>query len=113
MTVEPEVVFPRTMRDIYPAAAQQLYIDTYKNSFADSATGTSNQLSRESVAARDAWNAVKREYEEDHLTHKWRRIGEAAAPAGSENGKGVAATLATSTAAIARHPLPRPADGFS
>jgi cation transport regulator ChaB len=78
MTVETEVVFPRAMRDIYPAAAQQLYIETYKRTWAESKIGTSNQLSRESVAARDAWDAVKREFVEDSLTHKWRRVGDQA-----------------------------------
>jgi len=72
------VEFPKSQRDLFPAAAQQLYIETYKRSFADSAKGNSNQLSHDSVAARDAWDAVKRAYEQDHVTHKWRAIGGAA-----------------------------------
>ena len=78
MTAEVEVVFPPSMRDIYPAAAQQLYIETYKHSWAESVKGTSSQLSLEGVAARDAWDAVRREFEQDSTTHKWRRIGEIA-----------------------------------
>lgn len=78
MTVETEVVFPRTMRDMFPAAAQQVYIEAYKRSLADSQKGTLNQLSLEGVAARDAWDAVRRQYVEDTVTHKWRRIGEEA-----------------------------------
>lgn len=39
-------------------------------------------MSHESVAARDAWDAVKRAFMEDPTTHKWRAIGEQAdAPA--------------------------------
>ena len=76
MTVETEVVFPRSMRDMFPAAAQQVYIEAYKHSLAESAKGTNNQLSVEGVAARDAWDAVRREYVEDSLTHKWGRIGD-------------------------------------
>ena len=78
MTVETEVVFPRSMRDIYPVAVQQLYIETYRQSWAKSVAGTANQLSPESVAVRDAWDAVKREYVEDPLTHKWRCVGDQA-----------------------------------
>lgn len=76
MAIETEVVFPRSMRDIFPAAAQQVYIETYKQSWAKSAEGTHDQLSLEGVAARDAWDAVRREFMEDTVTHKWRRIGE-------------------------------------
>ena len=79
MTEEAKVVFPPSMRDIYPAAAQQLYIETYKQSWAESAKGTSTQLSLEGVAARDAWDAVRREFEQDSTTHKWFRNGEIAA----------------------------------
>lgn len=86
MTVETEVVFPRSMRDIFPAAAQQVYIETYKQSWAKSVQGTSDQLSPESVASRDAWDAVRREFVEDPLTHKWRRAGDqvAAEPTGTD-----------------------------
>ena len=88
MTVETEVVFPRSMRDIYPAAAQQLYIETYKRSMSDSEKGTNNQLSLESVAARDAWDAVRREYVEDPMTHKWRSVSDHAAAQVTKNEKG-------------------------
>jgi cation transport regulator ChaB len=76
MTNDIEVVFPRSMRDIFPAAAQAVYIEAYKQSWAKSAEGTHKQMSLEGVAARDAWDAVKREFAEDPFTHKWRRIGE-------------------------------------
>ncbi len=86
MTVETEVVFPRSMRDIFPAAAQQVYIETYKQSWAKSVAGTHDQLSLEGVASRDAWDAVRREFLEDSVTHKWRRTGEqvAAEPTGTD-----------------------------
>lgn len=75
MTVETEVVFPRSLSDIYPVAAQQLYIETYKHSWAKAEEATRDSLSRESVAARDAWDAVKREFTQDAVTHKWQRNG--------------------------------------
>lgn len=79
--VENEVVFPKALRDIFPGEAQKVYVDTYKRSWSGFGEGNGNgsELSRESVAARDAWNAVRREFEEDSITHKWHRIGEQAA----------------------------------
>jgi cation transport regulator ChaB len=78
-----QVEFPKSQRDLFPPAAQQLYVEAYKQSYAESLKGDSGQLSHEGVASRDAWFAVKKAFVEDHLTHKWRAIGEseAAAPA--------------------------------
>ena len=73
--VDIEVEFPKSQRDLFPAVAQQLYIETYKHSMAKSVEGNSNQLSHEGVAARDAWDAVRREFIQDSVTHKWRAIG--------------------------------------
>jgi cation transport regulator ChaB len=81
MTTTPEVVFPRTQRDLFPAAAQALYISTYKKSMAESVKGDSSQLSPESVASRDAWDAVFREYTQDPVTHKWGANAKAGMPA--------------------------------
>jgi len=78
MAVENEVVFPRALRDMFPAAAQQLYVESYKQSLAKPAEGTSAELSREGVASRDAWDAVRREYVQDSFTHKWRHISDPA-----------------------------------
>ena len=89
--IETEVEFPKSQRDLFPAAAQQLYVETYKQSFAESTKGNSNQLSHDSVAARDAWDAVKCAYEQDDVTHKWRAIaiaspgGQADAQAGKDS----------------------------
>ena len=87
--IENEVVFPRALRDIFPMDAQKLYIDTYTLSWRGFGEGKGNvsELSRESVAARDAWDAVRREFEDDSITHKWHRIGEQAAVGGAQAGK--------------------------
>ena len=82
MSAETLVEFPRAMRDLFPVAAQQLYVETYKQSWAKSAEATGNELSREGAASRDAWNAVRREYIEDPTSHKWRRIDEPTAAPG-------------------------------
>ena len=84
-----EVVFPKALRDIFPIEAQKVYIDVYKQSWNEFNEGNGNgrELSRESVAARDAWDAVRREFEVDSITHKWHRIGEQAAAGGAQTGK--------------------------
>ena len=87
MAAENQVVFPRSLSDIYPVAAQQLYIETYTQSWATTAAGTSNALSRAGVAARDAWDAVRREFMDDPVTHKWRRIGDQVAAEPTRTGK--------------------------
>lgn len=76
--------FPKALRDLFPHAAQVLYMETYTRSLADAASTNRSQLSNEGVATRDAWDAVRRVYEEDPVTHKWRVIGEAAQPAASK-----------------------------
>lgn len=78
---EIKVEFPKSQRDLFPAAAQQLYIDTYRQVFAESVQGPNSQLSPESLASRDAWNAVKRAYVQDDVTHVWHAVGESAKPA--------------------------------
>ena len=87
MAVETEVVFPRSLRDIYPVQAQKLYIETYKQAWATAAAGTRDNLSRESVAARDAWEAVGREYVQDTGTHKFRCTGDQVAAEPTRTGK--------------------------
>ena len=87
MAAESEVIFPRALSDIYPVPAQYLYIETYKKSLATSVAGTSGSLSPESVAARDAWDAVRREFMQDPVTHKWRRIADQVAAEPTRTGK--------------------------
>lgn len=79
MATETEVVFPRALSDIYPAPAQKLYIETYKQSWATAVPGAADSMSRESVASRDAWEAVGRQYVQDPVTHKFHRIGDPSA----------------------------------
>jgi cation transport regulator ChaB len=87
MVAENEVIFPRTLSDIYPMAAQEIYIKTYKQSWARSGEAAKDSLSRESVASRDAWDAVWREYMQDAVTHKWHRIDDRVAASSSQTGK--------------------------
>lgn len=73
-----KVEFPKSQRDLFPAAAQQLYIEAYRQALVDSSNSNNAQLSIQGIAARDAWEAVKRAYIQDPVTHIWRAIGEAA-----------------------------------
>ena len=74
-----EVVFPRSLANLYPIEAQQLYIEAYKKSMANNAKATAGSLTLESSAARDAWEAMQREFVQDPVTHKVHRVGEVAA----------------------------------
>ena len=76
-TSQNKVVFPQSLRDMFPVEAQKLYVESYEHSFASFKAGNVD-LARESVASRDAWDAVRRQFVEDSVTHKWRRIGEEA-----------------------------------
>lgn len=87
MAAETEVVFPHSLSDIYPMAAQEIYVNTYKQSWAKSGEAARDNLSRESVAARDAWDAVWREFTQDSVTHKWHRIGDHVAADATQTGK--------------------------
>ena len=73
-----EVVFPRSLANLYPIEAQKLYIEAYKTSMANNAKATVGSLSLESSAARDAWEAMQREFVQDPITHKVHRVGEQA-----------------------------------
>jgi cation transport regulator ChaB len=76
MAAQTEVVFPRSLSNLYPVEAQKIYIETYKQSMAIHAAETKNGLSVESMASRDAWDAVQREFVQDPVTHKFHRVGE-------------------------------------
>lgn len=71
---------PDTVRDVFPQGAQEIYLEVY-NKVWDSHTGdSSDNMSRDSVAHRQAWAAVKREYVKDDVTGQWYRQGEKPEP---------------------------------
>jgi cation transport regulator ChaB len=69
-------MFIRSLPMNLPPAAQHVYVDAYKQSMAKPVEGLPDAQSRESVADRDAWDAVRREFIEDPLTHKWSHVGD-------------------------------------
>lgn len=88
-TGQSEELFVRGLPTELPAAAQRLYVDAYKQSMTKpvEGAGASDELTRESVAARDAWAAVRRLYREDPATLKWRPIVDQATAGGTQAAK--------------------------
>jgi cation transport regulator len=68
---------PSTIRDVLPEEAQEIYLEAYNESVDDYEEWEGGEMSRESVANRDAWHAVKQEFVKNEETQRWYRIGEA------------------------------------
>ena len=67
---------PESVRDHLPAHAQEIYRAAYNNAwdeYKDPKERRSTE-SREEVAHRVAWTAVKHEYEKDERTGQWRPL---------------------------------------
>ncbi len=62
---------PETVRDVLPQGAQEVYMEAYNVSWESYDEEVTSELSREAFAARDAWEAVKREYVKDPKTATW------------------------------------------
>ena len=82
-----QVTSPHALVDMYPIDAQQLYIDTCKQSLGNSAGETRDHLSRESVAAYDAWDAVYREFTQEQVTHHGRHGSDTSITESKQTGK--------------------------
>jgi cation transport regulator ChaB len=67
---------PTTIREILPAEAQHLYLETYNAAWELEPAGGHQGLSRESVAHQVAWDAVNREWVHDVKLKQWYRHGE-------------------------------------
>ena len=84
---------PDTLKDMLPERAQEIYLQAYKHAWELYSDDASSMLSQESVAHRQAWAAVGREYEQDEDTGKWYRIGEKPTEEDEKGGKGIFARL--------------------
>jgi cation transport regulator len=67
---------PQSLRDWLPEEAQELYLKVYQETWDSYTEEEGGELSRDSVANRDAMAAVRREFVEDQQTHEWYRRGE-------------------------------------
>jgi cation transport regulator len=69
---------PDTVRDILPEEAQELYLKGYNQGWEAYDEETSSDLSHESVAHRQGWIFVQKEFVQDEGTGEWHRKGEEA-----------------------------------
>jgi cation transport regulator len=76
MPYETKEDLPKSLRDWLPEEAQELYLKVYQKAWNGYEEEEGGQLSRDSVANRDAMAAVRREFVEDQQTHEWYRRGE-------------------------------------
>jgi cation transport regulator len=76
MAYETKEDLPASLREWLPEEAQDLYLKVYQETWDSYEEGEGGQLSRDSVANRDAMAAVRKEFVEDESTHDWYRRGE-------------------------------------
>jgi cation transport regulator len=67
---------PDIVRDVLPHDAQEIYMEAYNRSWEMYDEERAGEMSREAVANRDGWSAVKREYTKDDDTGEWYPAGE-------------------------------------
>jgi cation transport regulator len=67
---------PSDLRAILPREAQELYLDVYQRSWETYEEEQGGDMGQESVAHRDAWSAVRREYVKDEGSGRWYPKGD-------------------------------------
>lgn len=67
---------PESLTSILPVEAQKVYLEAYERSWETYKEEQSGELNRESVAHRDGWSAVRREFEKDDASGRWYPKGE-------------------------------------
>jgi cation transport regulator ChaB len=86
---------PDAVRTILPEEAQALYVEGYNRGWDMYDEETSSELSRSSVAHREGWAAVQREFVQDEGTGKWYRRGEEPERPESRESAGLLGTVRT------------------
>jgi len=66
---------PAGVKDHLPSHAQEIYLEAYNNAWQEykDAQKRQDDSSREETAHKVAWGAVKKTYEKDETTGKWKR----------------------------------------
>ena len=67
---------PSDIRAVLPREAQELYLEVYQKSWDTYDEAEGGDMGRPSVAHRDAWSAVRREYVKDESSGRWYAKGE-------------------------------------
>ena len=76
MTYKSNEDLPDSVKGVLPKHAQDIYRKAYNNAFDeyDHASERRGNASREETAHRVAWAAVKKQYEKDEKSGKWKKI---------------------------------------
>jgi cation transport regulator len=83
---------PDIVRDVLPERAQELYLEAFNEAWEEYDEEKTSEMSQESVANREGWAAVRKEYTHDDKTGKWYH-GEVPEDAGEEEEEGIIGKL--------------------
>jgi cation transport regulator len=75
MKYQTEEDLPKTIREVLPEEAQEVYIKAYDASWDAYSATVQQTLNRDAIVHRDAWDALLREFEQDSDTGQWHRRG--------------------------------------
>jgi cation transport regulator len=75
MKYETKEDLPKTIREVLPEEAQEVYLKAYGASWDSYSSPVHSTLDRDAIAHRDAWDALMRQFEQDSLTGEWHRRG--------------------------------------
>lgn len=76
MTYKSNDDLPDSVKGVLPKHAQDIYRKAYNNAFEeyDQASERRGNASREETAHKVAWSAVKKQYEKNEKSDKWKKI---------------------------------------
>ncbi len=83
---------PKSITEVLPIEAQELYLQAYNKALSQTPPNPGGGLTPESLAHRQAWAIMQREFVRDY-EGKWRRKGEKIAPTKSERREGLFARI--------------------
>ena len=76
MRYENQKDLPETITHVLPDDAQKVYLEIYNRAWDEYDQETIEDMSRHSVAHREAWATIEREFERDLNSGTWQRKGE-------------------------------------
>jgi cation transport regulator ChaB len=76
MRYENQKDLPTTITHVLPDDAQKVYLETYNKVWDEQDQETKGDMSRHSVAHRQGWETVEREFGRDPNSGAWQRKGE-------------------------------------
>jgi cation transport regulator len=76
MRYENQKDLPATIMHVLPDDAQEVYLETYNRAWDEYDQETTGDMSRHSVAHRQAWATIEQAFERDPNSGTWQRKGE-------------------------------------